>query len=185
MAGMLLNNILYFNDIYCLSYIIDYSIGNSVITTFLLVVCSYLFHFCTWHRLIITANIINVTIAAIDAIYRLPISDVQLLVLYHFVAAVFIIIATVVHINKKMINLKLRIVRGLLEECIKNIDAGNSNHNEEELDEIIKDLTKLNRGIKRISKREACERILHCSPSTFNNYLKLGLIPPGHKELSY
>lgn len=84
-----------------------------------------------------------------------------------------------------MINLKIRIVRGLLEECIKNIDARNSNHSEEELDTIIKDLTKLNRGIKRISKREACERILHCSPSTFDNYLKIGLIPPGHKEYGF
>lgn len=84
-----------------------------------------------------------------------------------------------------MINIKLRVLRGLLEECINNIDAGNSNHNEEELDEIIKDLTKLNRGIKRISKREACERILHCSPSTFDNYLKIGLIPPGHKEYEF
>lgn len=84
-----------------------------------------------------------------------------------------------------MISIKLRVLRGLLEECINNIDAGNSNHNEEELDEIIKDLTKLNRGIKRISKREACERILHCSQSTFDNYLKIGLIPPGHKEYGF
>lgn len=84
-----------------------------------------------------------------------------------------------------MINYRLRVLRGLLEECINNIDAGNSNHSEEELDFIIKDLTKLNRGIKRISKREACERILHCSPSTFDNYLKLGLIPPGHKEYGF
>lgn len=84
-----------------------------------------------------------------------------------------------------MINYRLRVLRGLLEECINNIDAGNSNHSEEELDTIIKDLTKLNRGIKRISKREACERILHCSPSTFDNYLKLGLIPPGHKEYGF
>lgn len=84
-----------------------------------------------------------------------------------------------------MINHRLKILRGLLEECINNIDAGNSNHSEEELDSIIKDLTKLNRGIKRISKREACERILHCSPSTFDNYLKLGLIPPGHKEYGF
>lgn len=84
-----------------------------------------------------------------------------------------------------MINIKLRVLRRLLEECINNIDAGNSNHNEEELDEIIKDLTKLNRGIKRISKREACERILHCSQSTFDNYLKIGLIPPGHKEYGF
>lgn len=84
-----------------------------------------------------------------------------------------------------MINYRLRIIKHLLEECINNIDAGNSNHSEEELDSIIKDLTKLNRGIKRISKREACARILHCSPSTFDNYLKLGLIPPGHKEVGF
>lgn len=81
--------------------------------------------------------------------------------------------------------MKINILRKLLEEAIRNIDAGNSNLNENELDDIIKDLTKLNRGIKRISKREACERILKCSPSTFDNYLKLGLIPPGHKEYGF
>jgi hypothetical protein len=47
MAGMLLNNLLYFNDIYCLSYIFDYFIGNSIVVTFLLIVCSYIFNFCT------------------------------------------------------------------------------------------------------------------------------------------
>ena len=81
--------------------------------------------------------------------------------------------------------MRLKILRNLLEESIRNIDAGNSNYTEEELDVIIKDLTKLNRGIKRISKREACEKILHCSSSTFDNYLKLGLIPPGHKEYGF
>lgn len=81
--------------------------------------------------------------------------------------------------------MRLKILRNLLEESIRNIDAGNSNYTEEELDVIIKDLTKLNRGIKRISKREACEKILHCSSSTFDNYLKLGLIPLGHKEYGF
>lgn len=81
--------------------------------------------------------------------------------------------------------MRLKILRNLLEESIRNIDVGNSNFTEEELDVIIKDLTKLNRGIKRISKREACEKILHCSSSTFDNYLKLGLIPPGHKEYGF
>lgn len=76
-------------------------------------------------------------------------------------------------------------MKQLLLESVENIDAGNSNHSEEELDAIIKDLTKLNRGIKRISKREACENILHCSQSTFDNYLKLKLIPPGHKEKGF
>ena len=74
-------------------------------------------------------------------------------------------------------NVKLKILRKVLEEAINNIDAGNSNHSDDELDDIISSLTKLNRGIKRISKREACERILHCSPSSFDNYIKLGLIP--------
>lgn len=84
-----------------------------------------------------------------------------------------------------MISIKLNIIKRLLEESINNIDAGDSNHTEEELDEIIKDLTKLNRGVKRISKRIACDKILHCSSSTFDNYVKLGLIPPGHKEIGF
>ena len=82
-------------------------------------------------------------------------------------------------------NVKLKVLRKVLEEAIANIDAGNSNHSDDELDDIISSLTKLNRGIKRISKREACERILHCSPSSFDNYIKLGLIPRGHKEYGF
>lgn len=84
-----------------------------------------------------------------------------------------------------MQNIKIKILRNLLEESINNIDAGNSNKDENELDEIINILTKLNRGIKRISKRTACDKILYCSSSTFDNYLKLGLIPPGHKEVGF
>lgn len=73
-------------------------------------------------------------------------------------------------------NVKLKVLRKVLEEAIANIDAGNSNHSDDELDDIISSLTKLNRGIKRISKREACERILHCSPSSnaqYHDYIRL------------
>lgn len=80
MVGMLFNNILYcFSDIYIISYILDFIIGNSITTTFLLYVCSYVFSFCKWHRFIITANIINLLIANLDAYYRIPISDIQVL----------------------------------------------------------------------------------------------------------
>ena len=82
-------------------------------------------------------------------------------------------------------DVRLRLLREQLVEAINNIDNGNSNHTGDELEVIIGDLTKLNRGIKRISKRYACEKILHCSSSTFDNYLKLGLIPPGHKEVGF
>lgn len=72
-------------------------------------------------------------------------------------------------------NVKLKILRKVLEEAINNIDAGNSNHSDDELDDIISSLTKLNRGIKRISKREACERILHyydCAKNVFDKYVR-------------
>lgn len=82
-------------------------------------------------------------------------------------------------------DVRLKLIRELLIEAMNKIDSGNSNYNSDELDIIVKDLTKLNRGIKRISKRYACEKILHCSSSTFDNYLKLGLIPPGHKEVGF
>ena len=100
MVGMLFNNILYcFSDIYIISYILDFIIGNSITTTFLLYVCSYVFGFCKWHRFIITANIINLLIANLDAYYRIPISDIQLLIVYHFIAAIFICISTYIHIK--------------------------------------------------------------------------------------
>lgn len=82
-------------------------------------------------------------------------------------------------------NLKLKILRDVLLETVNNIDAGNTNKSEEELDEIINTLTTLNRGVYRISKRYAYDKILHCSLSTFDNYLALGLIPQGRKEVGF
>lgn len=59
MVGMLFNNILYcFSDIYIISYLLDFIIGNSITTTFLLYVCSYVFGFCKWH-LMIQEELIN------------------------------------------------------------------------------------------------------------------------------
>ena len=82
-------------------------------------------------------------------------------------------------------NVKLKLIRELLLELVNQIDAGNSNKDEKELDAIINTLTNMNRGVKRISKRIACDEILHCSSSSFENYIKLGLIPPGHKEKGF
>lgn len=84
-----------------------------------------------------------------------------------------------------MLNSRIKILKSLLQETINNIDAGNSNKSEEELDIIVKELAKINRGIKRISKRTACESILHCSNSTFDNYIRLGIIPKGKKEQGF
>lgn len=105
MVGMLLNNLCYYFDIngnYI--YFFDYTIDNSIVNTLLLYICSITFGFCNWHRLIITANLVNVTITAIDAVYRLPITDLQLLLSYFIVAIIFILIAVYnkfIHKNEK------------------------------------------------------------------------------------
>ena len=101
MAGMLLNNTLcYFCTDLDIIYLLDYIIGNSIVTTILLFVCSYIFNYCTWHRWIILANFVNITIANIDAIYHINITDLQLLCVYYIISIIFIIIATTNHINK-------------------------------------------------------------------------------------
>ena len=99
--GMLLNNICYYfnlNDY--ISYTFDLLVGNSIIVIILLYVASYTFYFCKWHRLIISANLSNVIIANIDIYFRIPITDLQLLILYHLIAAIFIIAATISHIKE-------------------------------------------------------------------------------------
>lgn len=80
-------------------------------------------------------------------------------------------------------NCLLDVVRNQLQNAISNIDAGNSNLNEEQMEELIKTLSTLNKGVKRISKAYACEHILHCSPATFDNYVRAGIIPKGKKEV--
>lgn len=67
----------------------------------------------------------------------------------------------------------------------ENIDAGNSEITEEELVELVKLLATINKGGERISKTIACEKILHCSPSTFDNYVREGIIPPGRKVAGF
>ena len=44
-----------------------------------------------------------------------------------------------------MNNTRIMLLRELLVESINNIDKGNSNKNEQEIDAIIKDLIKINR----------------------------------------
>ena len=109
---MLLNNTLYcFDIIKVFSYITDFIIGNSIITTFLLFVCSYPFNFCKWHRLIITANFINLMIANYDALFGIPIGKLQLLCSYYIVAAIFIVISVYHHIKQSKNERKVKNIK--------------------------------------------------------------------------
>lgn len=101
MAGMLLNNTLYYFEPYTICYVIDYLLGFSIANCVILFIASFIFNFCKWHRLIITANAINITIANYDAIYMIPCSDRELLVIYYIVSGIFILLSTKIHIIEK------------------------------------------------------------------------------------
>ena len=87
------NNTFYYFDMF-LEYcrILDVLLGNSFITTFVLYVCSNLFGFCKWHRLLITANFINICITGVDILFHIPISDLELLSLYMIIDIIFLFI---------------------------------------------------------------------------------------------
>lgn len=85
MVGMFINNINYLILGLYDSYIIDYIIGNSFVTTFLLLICSYVFKFCNWYRYIIITNFINITIANIDTIFYLNINNIQMFILINII----------------------------------------------------------------------------------------------------
>lgn len=104
MVGMLLNNTLLNFDISLnICIMLDFGIGNSLALAVLLYMCSIIFLFCKWHRIIIIANFINLVIAIVDKLYVIPIKDIQLLLSYYIVSSIFIIIAIYNHVktNKK------------------------------------------------------------------------------------
>lgn len=101
MAGMLVNNTLYYFEVPYVSIVLDFTIGNSYLGTFLIYVCSKIFNFCTWYRIIILANFINLNIAFLDSLITLPILDAELLSIYYIISSIFIIIAVVNHVKQK------------------------------------------------------------------------------------
>ena len=104
MVAMLLNNTMYCFDVYTkMYYLLGYLAGNSIMTTILLYVCSYVFKFCSWYRLIVTANLINLTLGIVDIYIKTPMSDFELLVSYYTICVLFLFIIV---INKFRCNKK-------------------------------------------------------------------------------
>lgn len=93
MVSFFTNNLIfYFGLSERFSYYLDYFFGNSILFTLLLYICSSTFSLCNWHRLIITANLINLLIAIYDREFHIPIKDLELLILYFIVATIFLFI---------------------------------------------------------------------------------------------
>lgn len=70
----------------------------------------------------------------------------------------------------------------MVNKIASDINAGNTNMSEEDLDNIINNINNITNINKLYNKKYICDKILHCSSSSFDNYVKLGIIPKGIKE---
>lgn len=58
----------------------DYTFGNNLLISFILILCSYTFYFCLWHRIIIMTNFVNRSIVFIDASGMINIDEASQLI---------------------------------------------------------------------------------------------------------
>lgn len=101
LVGMLINNTLYTFDILLLmTYLLDFLIGGSLVYIILGYICSITFGFCNWHRIIISANLVNIIIANIAMHINIPVTDIELLSTYYIVAGIFILLAARSHVKE-------------------------------------------------------------------------------------
>lgn len=75
----------------------------------------------------------------------------------------------------------MQIIRRMLLGIVDDIDAGNSNADEEEQKKIIQCLRRYTRKDNRWTKYKAYT-FLNCSRATFDRYVREGLLPRGMKE---
>lgn len=83
----------------------------------------------------------------------------------------------------------LKVLRLLLQQAIDAIDGGTCNLDEQGVAEVADIVQGVMSRCQRLSKCQACGQ-LHVSRATFDNYVRLGLIPRGKhtrgfKELSW
>ena len=94
LVGIFVVNIIYYFKLYkWLVFINNYLLGNSLIVIIFLLLASYIFGFCKWHRIIIYANLINISIELYDKTFNIPISNLELLVIYSTISILFLFIA--------------------------------------------------------------------------------------------
>lgn len=78
----------------------------------------------------------------------------------------------------------LRLIKELLLKVIDSIDSGNSNITEEEAIELTKVIQSYTDREKKLSKYQACQ-YLNISRATFDNYVKVGILPKGKREAGF
>ena len=78
----------------------------------------------------------------------------------------------------------INIVKSILNNIIKDIDAGNSNITEEDEAKILEVLNKYTHKDEKLSKYQACQ-YLNVSRATFDNYIRDGKLPKGIKQVGF
>lgn len=81
--------------------------------------------------------------------------------------------------NRQILFRMIQLIKTALKQFIDDIDSGNSYISEDQQQELLSLLLQFNQ--KELSKVEAAEYI-GVSRATFDNYIKKGLIPKGHKR---
>ena len=79
---------------------------------------------------------------------------------------------------------KLEMLKLGLEQIINNIDCGNSNATDEEIDGILDIVNKTTNTQNKLSKYQAC-KYLNISRATFDNWVRDGKVPKGKKEQGF
>ena len=77
-----------------------------------------------------------------------------------------------------------KLIRDLLADRLEQIDAGNSNIDEESAIAILKAVNDSTDMTKRVSKYKAC-LILCISRATFDNYVREGKLPKGEHTIGF
>lgn len=76
----------------------------------------------------------------------------------------------------------LQLIKTALQQFIDDIDSGNSNISEQQQQELLNVIYRINS--KELSKIESADYI-GVSRATFDNYITKGLIPKGHKRQGF
>ena len=79
---------------------------------------------------------------------------------------------------------KLNLLKVCLLNAINHIDAGNTNLDESQCEDIIQFINKTINVENKYSKYQSC-KYLGLSRATFDRYVKDGLIPEGRKESGF
>lgn len=100
--GILINaTLVYFNSPDAVNDLMSFTIGVSIAGIALMYSCSYIFNFCTWHRVVISYNASVMLLTFFIRYTSIECGYSLLLLLYYILAGVFTLIGLYLYNKKK------------------------------------------------------------------------------------